>query len=128
MAEKEQQGTGKHPHKSSEDPRPHHEAPTTRNAGSHEQGRTEEHNRSHESRSHEHGHSEEHGSRSEEQSRAKSASAGAGGSHSGHESRSESRSGGNESSDLKEREYRDAEGNVHHHTKTYMEDHKGEKK
>lgn len=36
-------------------------------------------------------------------------------------------SSGNESSDLKEREYRDAQGNVHHHTTTYMEQQKGEK-
>jgi hypothetical protein len=31
-------------------------------------------------------------------------------------------------SDLKEREYTDAQGNVHHHTRTYQEQHgKGEK-
>ena len=29
-------------------------------------------------------------------------------------------------SDLKEREYRDRDGNIHHHTRTYMEQHKGE--
>jgi hypothetical protein len=34
----------------------------------------------------------------------------------------ESRSSGG-SDDLKEREYRDAEGNIHHHTRTYMEQH-----
>lgn len=33
---------------------------------------------------------------------------------------------GGESADLKAREYRDEEGNIHHHTKTYMEQHKGE--
>jgi hypothetical protein len=32
-----------------------------------------------------------------------------------------------ESGDLKSREYRDAEGNVHHHTRTYVEQH-GKKK
>ena len=32
-----------------------------------------------------------------------------------------------ESESLKEREYRDKEGNVHHHTRTYMDQHKGEK-
>lgn len=31
-----------------------------------------------------------------------------------------------ESSDLKEREYRDNQGQVHHHTKKYMEQHEGE--
>ena len=30
-----------------------------------------------------------------------------------------------EDADLKSREYTDAEGNVHHHTKKYMETHKG---
>ena len=37
--------------------------------------------------------------------------------------------GGSESqdeNDLKEREYRDKEGNIHHHTRTYMEQHEGE--
>jgi hypothetical protein len=40
-----------------------------------------------------------------------------------------SRSGGRQDSDggsdLKAREYRDDQGNVHHHTKTYMEQHGG---
>ncbi|HEX7837364.1 MAG TPA: hypothetical protein VF469_07875 [Kofleriaceae bacterium] len=31
-----------------------------------------------------------------------------------------------EASDLKEREYRDSEGQIHHHTKKYMEQHEGE--
>lgn len=31
------------------------------------------------------------------------------------------------SSDLKQREYRDKDGNIHHHTRTYMEQHKGQK-
>lgn len=110
MAEKEKQGTGKHPHKSTEEPYPHHEAPTTRNEGSKEQG-----------------HSEQHSSgRSEEHSRSRSASAGAGSHGGSHENRSHSER--EESSDLKEREYRDADGNVHHHTTTYMEQHKGENK
>jgi hypothetical protein len=33
-----------------------------------------------------------------------------------------------ESTDLKEREYRGPDGQVHHHTKKYMEDHGGSKK
>jgi len=32
-----------------------------------------------------------------------------------------------ENQSLKEREYRDKEGNVHHHTRTYEEQHKGER-
>ncbi len=31
------------------------------------------------------------------------------------------------SGDLKEREYRDAQGNIHHHTHSYQEQHKGKK-
>ncbi len=92
MAEKNEQGTGKHPHKSSEDPRPHHEAAAAK-AG-HE-----------------------------------------GGSHSGSESKggqhassgSSKAQGQTDSADLKSREYTDAQGNVHHHTKAYEEQHKGGK-
>jgi hypothetical protein len=36
-------------------------------------------------------------------------------------------SGKSEASDLKSREYRDAQGNVHHHTRTYVEQHGGKK-
>jgi hypothetical protein len=43
----------------------------------------------------------------------------------GRESEGASRQNEGESSDLKAREYRDEDGNVHHHTKTYMEQHKG---
>ena len=39
------------------------------------------------------------------------------GSKSSHESQ------GKDGNDLKEREYRDNEGNVHHHTRSYMEGH-----
>ena len=43
----------------------------------------------------------------------------------GGSSRSEQR--GSEDGDLKEREDRDEQGNVDHHTRTYMEQHKGER-
>ncbi len=57
MAEnKGEQGTGKHPHKSSEDPRPHHEAPTTKG---------EEHSKSTSSGSHSGSHESKGGSESE---------------------------------------------------------------
>jgi hypothetical protein len=46
------------------------------------------------------------------------------GSQHGEASRSEHR--GSEDADLREREYRDEQGNVHH-TRTYMERHKGER-
>jgi hypothetical protein len=73
MAERSEQGTGKHPHKDSKEPWPH----------------TQE--RRSESRSSE-------------------------GEHTRKQSASERDRGS--SSDLKEREYRDEEGNVHHHTRT----------
>jgi hypothetical protein len=48
---------------------------------------------------------------------------------SSHDKDRDSSSGGNESDeDLKSREYTDAQGNVHHHTKTYEEQHGGDKK
>ncbi len=88
MPEKKgEQGTGKHPHKSTEEPYPHTK----------ESGREE---------------SEERGS----------SQRGAG------TARAKEENKGNESSDLKEREYRDNQGNVHHHTRTYEEQHKNEKK
>lgn len=79
MAEnKGEQGTGKHPHKSTEEPYPHHEGKTTKHE---EEGKSGSHR---------------------------------GGSHSQH-----SKGGGeSESDDLKSREYRDKEGNIHHHTHT----------
>jgi hypothetical protein len=40
----------------------------------------------------------------------------------GGENKSEHRAGDKGESDLKEREYTDAEGNVRHHTKKYLED------
>ena len=66
----DQKGTGKHPHKSSEEPYPHREG---------EQHASSEHS---------------------------------------------SRSGQSESGDAKQREYRDEQGDVHHHTRTYEEQHK----
>jgi hypothetical protein len=69
MPESNDKGTGKHPHKSTEEPYPH-----TKESG---------------------------------QSQQHSSSAGHSTSQSGNES---------ESSDLKDREYRDKEGNIHHHT------------
>lgn len=46
----------------------------------------------------------------------------------GTERRGEEREPSSESRSLKEREYRDAQGNIHHHTRKYMEEHQGEKK
>lgn len=75
MSERDEKGTGKHPHKSTEEPYPHREA---------EGHKTEQ-----------------------------------------REGRSEGgrEGGGNESNELKEREYRDEKGEIHHHTRTYQEQH-----
>ena len=74
----DEKGTGKHLHKSTEEPHPH-----TKSDG------TGESNQSHGNRT---------------------SVAGASGSHGGSEE--------SESADLKKREYRDKEGNIHHHTHT----------
>jgi hypothetical protein len=79
MPENERQGTGKHPHKSTEEPYPHRES----NSGREERGR-------------------------------------------GSNEPQTGSTGGSTSSteDLKEREYRDNKGEVHHHTHTYEDQHK----
>ena len=97
MPEQNDQGTGKHPHKSTEEPYPQHEGKDTRSEHAHQtRGSGEREERSQQGR----------GNQGSEQDR--------GGQKSG-------------SSDLNQREYRDAEGNVHHHTHTYEEQHGKEK-
>ncbi len=108
MAQSEREGTGHHPHKSSEEPYPHHEAPTTRNEGREDSGSHRASERSESSR-------ESEGKRDS-------------GRHSSEESQrsSRSQSGSEGESDLKSREYRAPDGEIHHHTTTYMEQHEGE--
>lgn len=120
MAEKEQ-GTGQHKHKSSEEPYPHHEAPTTRGSGSsqHSSG----------SQSSQHSSGSQSGSSSGSQSGSSSGgqsgrSSGSSQHSSGSESSRRESSGRNESGDMKNREYTDSSGQVHHHTKKYEEEHK----
>ena len=87
----EDQGTGKHPHKDTEEPYPHH-------ARSEAKGER-------------HSEHERRGSEAEEGSSAKRS-----------DERREGRSDEREKErDLREREYRDSEGNVHHHTHTAQE-------
>jgi hypothetical protein len=74
MPEENDKGTGRHAHKSTGEPWPHRES-------------------------------------------------GSGGQRGG--SQSQAQSGNQERGDLKNREYRDAEGNVHHHTRTFKEQHSG---
>jgi hypothetical protein len=57
--------------------------------------------------------------------RASSTSEGA---RSGEAARGGRGSGGDEEASLRQREYRDADGTVHHHTRTYMKDHSGKGK
>jgi hypothetical protein len=78
MAEHDRQGTGKHGHKDTQEPYPHHQD----GQGGSQQGQ------------------------------------GQGGSQQGR-----GQGGQDEQESLKEREYRDEKGDVHHHTKTYMEQH-----
>ena len=91
MAERhDQQGTGRHGHKDTQEPWPH-----TR-----DEGRRDHHGESHAGQ-HDAGQ--------------------AAGSHSREHDRSEE-------AELKRREYRDEKGEVHHHTRTYMEQHQGDRK
>jgi hypothetical protein len=80
----EEKGSGKHPHKSTEEPWSHHKEASGK--------KEEEKQQSRQSGAKESGAKEEQAS-----------------------------SGSEESSDLKEREYRDKEGNIHHHTRTSEE-------
>lgn len=92
----EEKGTGMHSHKSTREPFPHHE------------GKSSAPKR---------GESAEGESRAARPERGESTEA---------EARSEpqkKKEGGQP--DLKSREYRDASGQIHHHTKKYQEQHKG---
>jgi transcription initiation factor TFIID subunit 1 len=97
MPNRGEQGTGKHGHKDTQEPYPHHEAKSTKDSGSHKGGTQ---HKASEHKSSEHKASEHKGTE-----------------HRASEHKSEtSRSGGD--SDLKSREYKDSHGNVHHHTRT----------
>jgi hypothetical protein len=97
MAEHDRQGTGKHGHKDTEEPYPHHQAGSQQGGG---QGG------SHESRG------QGGGGQGGQGGQSRQGGGGQGG-----------QSGQGEQESLKEREYRDKEGNVHHHTRTYEEQH-----
>lgn len=101
MATSTQQGTGKHPHKSAAEPEPHHEAPTT--TGSKSTSSTSN-GGSHKAESHK---AEPHKAES-------------------HKKGAEPQASSNGSSDLESRAYTGPDGQEHHHTKTYMEQHKGD--
>jgi hypothetical protein len=115
MAEnRSQQGTGKHPHKSSEEPYP----PTKDSAqGGKGQGGQSRQQASGSSRSEGGG---------EKRQQASSGSQGGSQGSSRSEGKGQERQQASGPDDLKQREYRDEQGNIHHHTHTYMEQHKGE--
>jgi hypothetical protein len=110
--ERDPRGTGRHPHKSSEEPYPHTKKEDRREGEHHARSEHEHGSGSHRGGAHA---GEEHRGRSRE--------------HREHDTRgSQGNSDHAEEADLKRREYRDEKGEVHHHTKTYMEQHGGEKK
>ena len=109
MAQSDRQGTGRHPHKSTEEPYPH--TKDDRGEGEH---------RSRSSHASHSGGSE----RSSRSSRDDESNRSSHGSRASESARSEHR--GADDADLKQREYRDGKGEVHHHTRTSMEQHKGE--
>lgn len=94
MANQGKQGTGRHPHKDSQEPWPH----TQGNRQQNQQG----------------GGGRQQGGGS---------GGGSGGGRQQQQQQQQGRSGDNESQDLKAREYRDENGQIHHHTRTYMDQH-----
>lgn len=110
MAQSDRQGTGRHPHKSTEEPYPH----TKDNQGARDnQGEADHRSRS---------------SHSGGADRSSHAGASHGGSsRGGGSSHSQSQGSSSDDADLKRREYRDEKGEVHHHTRTYMEQHRGDR-
>ncbi|QJE73402.1 hypothetical protein HHL28_10125 [Aerophototrophica crusticola] len=118
MANSSQQGTGKHPHKSAAEPYPH----TKDDGGGRQSASDSSRSESHQSDNSRQSASGNDGKRSDN-NRSDS-----GKSDTGRQSASGgSPSTGQGADDLKSREYKDADGNVHHHTRAYMEQHKGEK-
>ena len=111
---KGQQGTGRHPHKSTEEPWPHTKEEGTQHGKSHSSGR-DDNNRSHAGGSSQ-GRSHDSGRDSDNRSH--------GGSHQTHQGRGQDHDR-EEEADLKRREYRGDDGEIHHHTRTYMEQHGG---
>jgi len=93
-AQNDRQGTGKHPHKSTEEPYSH----TRRDQGQSHQG-------------------EGRGQHSSQPSSHR----GADHSSQGRSTQGRSTQSSSDNADLKRREYRDEKGEVHHHTRTYME-------
>jgi hypothetical protein len=87
-----EQGTGRHPHKDSEEPYSHSKQASGEKKGD-----------------------GEHSGRSEASSRSQESSQREGSQH--------SRGGSSDDQSLKQREYKDAHGDVHHHTKSYMDQH-----
>jgi hypothetical protein len=110
--EHDRRGSGRHPHKDTQEPWPHTKEEDRREG--------EHHARS------EHGHgsgSQRGGARAEDEHRGRSQE------HREHDTGGSQAHGDRaEEADLKRREYRDEKGEVHHHTKTYMEQHGSEKK
>jgi len=92
---RDQQGTGRHPHKSSEEPYPH----TKDDGAQHGRSQGSDDNRSRGGG----GHGRSHETQS----------------HGGDHDRGQE-------ADLKRHEYRGEDGEIHHHTRTYMEQHGGD--
>jgi hypothetical protein len=115
MAEnKGQQGTGRHPHKSTEEPWPHTKDEGAQHGKSHGSGRSDDNRSSSgggsQSRSHDSG-----GRDDDNRSHSGSQQTRSRGQDQDHNREQEA--------DLKRRKYRGADGEIHHHTRTYMEQH-----
>lgn len=91
------QGTGRHPHKDSAEPYPHTK---------------------------ETGHQAQQGQDAGQQGGSQQGERGHSGGRSQQAQHGQERGGQGGGDDLKRREYTDAQGEVHHHTRTYMEQHR----
>lgn len=100
MAERGQQGTGKHPHKSAAEPYPHTKATAGGDTRARGGGKNEMRAGS--------------GGAAKTEARSQRART----------DRDDGRARTTDSADLKSREYRGDDGQVHHHTRTYMQQHR----
>ncbi len=112
MATSTEQGTGKHKHKSAEEPFPH----AKNGKGEEQQAKSNGGAKGEQQQSKSNG-----GGKGEQQSNGP----GAKGSETASKSSGSQADGSGDSADLKAREYTGPDGEVHHHTKKYQEQHSG---
>jgi hypothetical protein len=122
-----EKGTGRHPHKSTEEPWPHHESGNSeQSGGSQSQARSgNQENADLNEREYRDAQGEVHHHTPTFEDQHNGSNSGQEGEHrSSAQPQSDSGNQSNRSGDLQERKYRDKEGDEHHHTRTYEEQHR----